>query len=563
MDYRTYIAEKINVEGMSAGEIRELLMTPPDPKMGDFCLPCFKLAKTLRKPPQAIAESLCGQIAADRVIASCEAVSGYLNVRLNKAEAVKDLLNEILSAGDDYGKSDIGKGKTVCIDYSSINIAKRFHIGHLSTTVLGGALYRIFKSLGYRTVGINHLGDYGTQFGKLIVALKRWGDTVDLSGKDFIRNIQKIYVRFHQEAEKDPALEDEARMWFKKIEDHDPEATKIFEWLKAETLKEADKIYELLDVHFDSYNGESFYNDKMAPVLKTLEEKGLLVESQGARIVDLSAYDMPPCLLVKADGASLYATRDIAAAIYRKQTYDFDKCLYVVAYQQNLHFKQFFKVLELMGYEWAKDLEHIAFGMVSLEDGQSMSTRKGVVVYLEDVINKCIEKALGIIAEKNPALENKEEVAKQVGVGAVIFSALQSSRIKDIVFSYDRVLNFDGETGPYVQYTYARCNSVAGRAAFEPEKVTAEELKEEEFALASLLGTFPQTVQDAAERREPFYITRLVTEVAKAYNKFYYECRILGEAEGVMQRRLGLTRAAMQVLRSGLALLGIRTVDKM
>lgn len=563
MDYRTYIAEKIKVEGMDAGSVRELLMIPPDPKMGDYCLPCFKLAKTMRKPPQAIAETLCAQIVPDRVIEGCEAVSGYLNFRLNKEEAVSSLLHEILTEGENYGKSRVGEGKTICIDYSSINIAKPFHIGHLSTTVLGGALYRIFKSLGYRTIGINHLGDYGTQFGKLIVALKRWGNTVDLTGEQFIRNIQKIYVRFHQEAEQDPSLEDEARMWFKKIEDHDPEATKIFQWLKSETLKEAEKIYQLLDVHFDSYNGESFYNDKMAPVLKTLEEKGLLIESQGAKVVDLSAYDMPPCLLVKADGASLYATRDIAAAIYRKQTYHFDKCLYVVAYQQNLHFKQFFKVLELMGCDFAKDLEHIAFGMVSLEDGQSMSTRKGVVVYLEDVINKCIEKALAIITEKNPELENKEEVARQVGVGAVIFSALQSSRIKDIVFSYDRVLNFDGETGPYVQYTYARCNSVAERAPFDPAGMTMENLKEEEFALVSLLGTYPKTVLDAAEKREPFYITRLVTEVAKAYNKFYYECRILGESDGIMQRRLGITRATMQVIRSGLALLGIHTVDKM
>lgn len=378
---------------------------------------------------------------------------------------VSAAVREILEKGEDYGRSNVGAGKTVCIDYSSINIAKPFHIGHLSTTVIGSSLYKIFNFLGYRSVGINHLGDYGTQFGKLIVAYKRWGDRETVE-RENIREMLRLYVHFHEEAEKDPALDEEARHWFKRIEDKDPEALELFEWFKELTLKEVAKVYELLGVTFDSYAGESFYNDKMQPVLDELESKGLLTVSEGAKVVDLEAYGMPPCLLVKADGATLYATRDIAAAFYRKKTYDFDQCLYVVAYQQNLHFKQFFKVIELMGYEWAKDLKHVAFGMVSMEGG-SMSTRKGKVIFLEEVLSRCIEKALAIITEKNPSLKDKESIAKDVGVGAVIFSTLSANRIKDITFSYDRVLNFEGETGPYVQYTYARCNSVMGKADFE------------------------------------------------------------------------------------------------
>ena len=332
--------------------------------------------------------------------------------------------------------------------------------------------------------------------------------------------------------------------------------------VKELTLKEVAKVYELLGVTFDSYAGESFYNDKMQPVLDELESKGLLTVSEGAKVVDLEAYGMPPCLLVKADGATLYATRDIAAAFYRKKTYEFDQCLYVVAYQQNLHFKQFFKVIELMGYEWAKDLKHVAFGMVSMEGG-SMSTRKGKVIFLEEVLSRCIEKALAIITEKNPSLKDKESIAKDVGVGAVIFSTLSANRIKDITFSYDRVLNFEGETGPYVQYTYARCNSVMGKADFEPEKADFSQIAPEENALVSLLMSFPEVVLDAADKYEPSFITRLMVDIAQAYNKFYIECRILGESEGVMNKRLALTRCTMQVLKSGLGLLGIKTVDRM
>ena len=420
MDYKQYIAQKINVEGVAQEEIASLLAVPPDSAMGDFALPCFRFAKALRKSPVIIAQELAKTIAPDEVVAEVSAVNGYLNFKVNKAGLAADVLARIAREGAKYGASDEGSGKTVCIDYSSVNIAKPFHIGHLSTTVLGGALYRIFNFLGYRAVGINHLGDYGTQFGKLISAYKRWGNREEVE-RGGIHAVNALYVRFNEEA--DEAMEAEAREYFRLIESGDKEANDLFEWFKSLTLAYVEKIYDRLHIRFDSYAGERFYTDKMAPVVAELKEKGLLKESNGAQIVDLEAYGMPPCLILRSDGASLYATRDLAAAIYRKKTYDFYKCLYVVAYQQNLHFKQVFKVLELMGYDWAKDLVHVAYGMVSLEDG-AMSTRKGKVVWLEDVISRCVEKARVILEEKNPALENKDAVAETVGVGADVFGAL-------------------------------------------------------------------------------------------------------------------------------------------
>ncbi|MDE5943547.1 MAG: arginine--tRNA ligase, partial [Clostridia bacterium] len=420
MDYKKYIAERINVEGINCEEIYGLIVTPPNSEMGDFALPCFKLSKILRKSPAIIAEELKSAYKTDGVINGVSAVNGYLNFSVNKAGLANGVLNEILKTGENYGKSQEGKGKTVCIDYSSVNIAKPFHIGHLSTTVIGGALYKLFKYLGYNVVGINHLGDYGTQFGKLICAYKRWGNKEDVE-KGGIHAINDLYVRFNNEA--DEQMESEAREYFRLIESGDKEANEIFEWFKSLTLKYVQTIYEKLGVTFDSYAGERFYTDKMQPVIDELRQKNLLKESEGAQIVDLEEYNMPPCLILRSDGASLYATRDLAAAIYRKNTYDFYKCLYVVAYQQNLHFKQFFKVLELMGKPWAKDMVHVAYGMVSLEDG-AMSTRKGKVVWLEDVINKCIEKAYTVVSEKNPDLVNKGEIAEKVGIGAVIFGAL-------------------------------------------------------------------------------------------------------------------------------------------
>ncbi len=562
MDYKKYIAERLHAEGVSAEELAPLIVCPPDPAMGDYALPCFKLAKTLRKSPAAIAESLCADFTADEVIGKAEAVNGYLNFTVNRAGMVGDILKKVLSEGARYGTSDIGGGRVVCIDYSSVNIAKRFHIGHLSTTVLGAAIYRIMNFLGYKAVGINHLGDYGTQFGKLISAYKLWGNREEVE-KQGVSALNELYVRWHKEAETHPEMEDEARAYFKKIEEKDPECLALFDWFKELTLKDVARIYELLDVRFDSYAGESFYSDKMAPVVDELREKGLLKESQGAQIVDLEAYDMPPCIILKKDGSSLYATRDMAAAIYRKNTYDFYKCLYVVAYQQNLHFKQFFKVLELMGKPWAKDLVHVAYGMVSLEEG-AMSTRKGNVVFLEDVIDKCIEKAYAIVSEKNPDLENKEEVAKKVGVGAVIFGALYNSKIKDIVFSYDKVLNFEGETSVYVQYTCARANSVLQKAGDAAGYAVPASLTAEEFDLARALDAFPETVLSAAEKYEPCLISRLCVDIAQKFNKFYFNCKILtAETEELKNFRLALTKATLQTLTNALSLLGIGVPEKM
>ena len=561
MDFKRHIATNIKAGDLSQDEIYAMLALPPNTETGDFALPCFKLAKTMRKAPALIAEELKNAYPADdKIVSEVSAVNGYLNFKIDRAFWARETLGEILEKRERYGASDEGKGKTVCIDYSSVNIAKPFHIGHLSTTVLGSALYKLHKFLGYTPVGINHLGDYGTQFGKLISAYKRWGKKEDIE-EGGLRALNALYVRFHEEAEKDGSLNDEARAYFKKIEDKDEECVALFEWFKELTLKDVGKIYELLDVHFDSWAGESFYNDKMQPVIDELSEKGLLVESEGAKIVDLEAYGMPPCIILRSDGASLYATRDIAAAIYRKKTYDFYKCLYVVAYQQNLHFKQFFKVLELMGKEWAKDLVHVAYGMVSLEEG-SMSTRKGRVVYLKDVIDKCVEKALSVITEKNPSLENKEEIAKTVGVGAVIFGALYNSKIKDITFSYDKVLNFEGETSCYVQYTCARANSVLAKGG-GAKSFTAENVLPQEFEVVKQLSEFPSVLKDALDKYEPSYIARYAVDLAQKYNKFYFDCKILNAEEREKNFRLALTEATLVTLKNALSLLGIGVPEKM
>ncbi len=561
MDYKKYIAEKLQVEGVSTEEIYDSIALPPNTEMGDYALPCFKFAKVLRKSPVMIAETLKAAFVTDEVVSEVSAVNGYLNFKINKDGLTAQTLSKIFAEWDRYGASDEGAGRAICIDYSSINIAKPFHIGHLSSTVLGGALYRIMNFLGYKAIGINHLGDYGTKFEKLISAYKRWGvkDEIEKGG---IRALNELYVRFHREAEEHPEYEDEARAYFKRIEEKDEECLELFHWFKELTLKDVQKIYELLDIHFDSYNGESFFSDKMDPIVDELKEKGLLVESRGAQVVDLEEYGMNPCMILKSNGTSLYATRDMAAAQYRKDTYDFAKCLYVVAYQQNLHFKQFFKVLELMGKEWAKDLVHVAYGMVSLEEG-TMSTRKGNVVFLEDVINKCIEKAYTIIDQKNPNLENKDDAARKVGVGAVIFGALYNSKIKDIVFSYDKVLNFEGETSVYVQYTCARANSVLQKGGVPTEYVIPE-LSAAEIDLVKALAEFPQTVKDAAEKYEPSFVARFAVDVAQKFNKFYFDCKILSaEDEETKNFRLALTAATLQTLKNAFALLGIGIPEKM
>ena len=564
MDYKQQLAAALAAaSGLDQNEILPLIEVPTDTALGDYAFPCFKLAKALRKAPPVIAADIESRIALPAFMAKVQVVGAYINFFLDRTRCATDVLAEVDAHGEGFGGSSEGEGRVVCIDYSSINIAKPFHIGHLSTTVIGHSLYRIYGFLGYKPVGINHLGDWGTQFGKLIVAYKKWGSDA-LIEAGTINAMLELYVRFHDEAEKDESLNDEARAWFKKIEDGDTEALDIFNRFKELTLKEVGKVYDLLGVHFDSYAGESFYNDKMQPVIDELKEKNLLEPSEGAYIVRLGE-DMPPCVILKSDGATLYSTRDLAAAFYRKNTYDFYKCLYVVAYQQNLHFKQWFKVVELMGYDWAKDLEHVAFGMVSLEDG-TLSTRRGKVVFLQDVLDQAVEKTRSIIEEKSPGLEDKDDVAKTVGVGAVVFDALSSARIKDIVFSFDRVLNFDGETGPYVQYTHARCASLLRRAdagwmATAPNYAALD--NPEAFAAVKLLQSFPDTVLRACEKNEPYLITRHVIELAKAMNRFYYEHRIIDEDAAATAARLKLAQAIKQVIKTGLWLIGVDAPERM
>ena len=563
-DYKQIIANKINAP-LEKAEIVSLITETADDNFGDYAFPCFKLAKVMRMSPVMIAQKLAEEIQPDDDVVKVEAVNGYLNFFVNRRQFTNDAIYDVLKAGESYGDDVIGQGKTICIDYSSVNICKSFHIGHLSTTAIGSSLYKIFTALGYKVVGINHLGDYGTQFGKMIVAYKLWGD-YDKVQKEGVAELQRLYVKFHQEEALHPELTEQAREWFVKIEKGDGEASKLFEMFKEITLNDVKEIYERLNVKFDSWNGESFYNDKMDKPLEMLRAKGLITESQGAQIVDLKDYDMPPCLLVKSDGSSLYATRDIAAAIWRKNEYDFDKCLYVVAYQQNLHFKQFFKVLELAGFEWARDLVHVAYGMVSLEDG-AMSTRKGNVVLLRDVINKAVSKSYETIVAKNPDLENKEKVAEQVGVGAVLFSALENSKIKDITFSYDRVLNFDGETAPYLQYTTARCNSILEKSGMSRYARIAHDPRAldniETLRLCKLIASFPQAVKDAASKYEPSVISGLLIDIAQAFNRFYIEHRVLSDNLAEQNARLTVVEATATVLKKGLALLGIQTPAKM
>ncbi len=567
------IAQKIAIEGYTTDAIAELISVPTDTSMGDYCLPCFRFAKALRKSPVEIAKTLAESITLDGGISKVEAVNGYLNFYLDKVAFSKEVLEKVLKEGKKYGSSNIGEGKTVCIDYSSINIAKPFHMGHLSTTVIGGALYRVHKKLGYKVVGINHLGDWGTQFGKLIVAFKKWGSEKQLLKKG-MPYLNQLYVKYHEQAEVDPMLDYEARLWFKRIEDGNEEAVKLWTLFKDITLDAVKEVYKRLKITFDSYNGEAFYNDKMDVVKDELMDKGLLKVSDGAEIVDLSSYNMPPCLVAKADGATLYATRDLAAAYYRKKRYDFDKCLYVVAYQQDLHFKQVFKVLELLGKEWYKDMIHVRFGMVSMEGGEAMSTRKGKVILLESVINKAVSRSLKVIKEKNPNLKDAEDIAEKVGVGAVIFSSLYNSRIKDIVFSYDKILNFDGETGPYVQYTNARCNSVL-KKAHETWKTIASGAyvpKDEDYngidnkegrEVVRLIAKYPDVLKDVLTDYEPCVLTRFIMDLAQAYNKFYFEHKIITAKEGEKETRLMLTMAVHRVLEDGLALLGIACPKKM
>ena len=565
MDFKTAVANEILTALKAAfGEvdiapeaIAAALEVPPDTAMGDYAFPCFKLSKALRKSPMMIADALADSIHAD-FIGKVESVKGYLNFFIDKATYAEKVLGLALSQGERYGADDSGAGKTVVLDYSSINIAKRFHIGHLSTTMIGNSLVRLHRFFGWRAVGVNHLGDWGTQFGKMIAAYKRWGDhdTVAAGGVD---EMVKLYVRFNTEAKENPALDDEGRAWFKKIEDGDPEALEIFNWFKSVTLKDAERVYDLLGVKFDSYAGESFYNDKMQPIIDELKAKGLLIEDKGAQIVDLQEWGMPPALILRSDGATLYITRDLAAAKYRKDTYNFDKSLYVVAYQQNLHFKQLFKVLELMGYEWYKQCEHVNFGMVSF-GGESLSTREGRVVYLDDLLHEAIAKARAIIEEKSPDLEDKDEVARQVGLGAVVFFDLYNNRIKDIDFTWERALNFDGETGPYVR-ACSVLRKAEGVEKAKPDFATLSDPFSQD--VMRLIEQFPDILKSAVNRSEPSMVTRFSVDLAQAFNKFYYENKVMVDEPGTRAARLLLTDAVRQVLKQALYLIGVEAPERM
>ena len=563
MDTKLQLAEALApLCGMDAAAVQEWFEVPKKADMGDLAFPCFRLAKTMRKAPPAIAAELKEQLVLPAGIAKAEAVGGYLNFFVDTASQATAVLDKVRSMGDAYGSSEIGKGKTVCVEYSSINIAKPFGFHHLPTTAIGNALYRIYKFLGYRTIGINHLGDWGTQFGKMITAYKKWGTKpID----DYtIRELVALYVRFHEEAEKDSTLNDEARAWFHKIETGDPEALELWSKMKDGTIREVKITYQRMGVDFDSWAGESFYEDKMPAIIQELRDKGISKLDHGAEIVDLSEWNMPPCIIVKSDGSTIYATRDLAAACYRKEEYNFSKLLYVVAYQQDLHFKQFFKVLELMGRDWVKDCVHVNFGMVSMEDA-SFSTRSGNILYLDDILQAAVDKTYAIICEKSPDLEDKQSAAEAVGVGAILWSVLYNNRIKDVSFTWDKILNFDGETAPYVQYTHARCCSVLRKAEeFDFSSADASLLDDPySAALLKTLEAFPESVLSAADKYEPYVVSRAVVAIASAFNKFYYEQRIMADDPKVKAARLALTDATRQVLKNGLNLLGIVAPERM
>ncbi|MTI56455.1 arginine--tRNA ligase [Geosporobacter ferrireducens] len=565
INFKKEIADLLSqkIESMSEKEISDLIEMPPNPQMGDFAFPCFKLAKAFRKAPDQIAQELAESIGEVALFEKVQNEGPYLNFFIDKTTYAKSLIENVLQQPEKFGSSDQGAGKRVIVEYSSPNIAKPFHIGHIRTTVIGHAINKIYQFLGYETISINHLGDYGTQFGKLIVAFNNWGNASEVEAEP-IPALLKLYIKFHEEAEKNPSLEDEARLWFKRLEDGDEEALKLWQWFRDESLKEFNRVYEMLGIAFDSYAGESFYSDKMPRVLEIMEEKGLLKESKGAEIVDLEPYGMPPALIRKSDGSTLYITRDIAAAIYRKEHYNFDKNIYVVGAQQNLHFQQWMKIIELMGNEWAKDCVHVAFGMVALEEG-TMSTRKGRVVFLEDVLTKAVERTKEIITAKSPNLENKDEIAKQIGIGAVVFQELSNSRIKDYVFSWDKTLTFDGETGPYVQYTHARACSLLRKAEVKLTDTIDYSLLSNEDAmnLIRLIQQFPGVVEDAARKYEPSIITRHIVDVAQAFNKFYHDCPIIVADHELQRSRLALVFAAKQTIQNGLSLLGVAAPERM
>lgn len=552
-----------NIEGLTREEICDLIEIPPKQELGDFAFPCFRLAKTLHKAPQMIAGDIKDSIGEVDFLQDIQVQGAYLNFFVKKDIYVKSMVDAAIA--QDFGSSTEGNGQTICIDYSSPNVAKNFHVGHLRTTIIGNSLYKIFSKLGYEVIRINHLGDWGTQFGKLIVAYKAWGSEEAVK-KDGVAELMKLYVKFHEEAETNPSLNDEARAWFSRMEHGDEEALKIWQWFKDISLIEYKRTYDLLGMDFDYYLGESFYRDKTDAVVEKLKQANLLTESEGAQIVNLDAYDMAPCLILKNDGSSIYATRDLAAIFYRKETWNFVKCLYVTGQEQKLHFKQVFKVVELLGNEWAKDqLVHIPYGLVSLE-GAKLSTRSGNIIYAEDILLEAISKIKEIIEEKNPDLPDKDETAKKIGVGAVLFNDLYNQRIKDVSFKWEKLLNFDGETGPYVQYTHARCCSILKKLDnFTPSSdIDYSALSDAEaIELLKEISRFPRVIKDAAERYEPSAIARFAVDVSQAFNKFYNACRIHVEEESVKNARATLVYITKKTIKDAMELLGIDCPDQM
>lgn len=568
IDFKQSIAKAVaEVVNIDEKELESYIEIPKDTNNGDYAFPCFRLAKELKKAPPLIANDIREKMSIDgTIIEKVEVVGGYLNFYIYQEQMVKEVLTEIANQNE-YGKSEIGKGKNIVIDYSAPNIAKPFHIGHLRSTVIGGALYNIYQYLGYHTIGINHLGDYGTQFGKLIEGYKLWGKEYNVE-EDPINELTKIYIRINQLCKEDEKVLEQCRMNFKLLEDGDPYCTEIWEKFRKLSLKEFQKVYDLLGSHFDSWNGEAFYSDKMPEVIEILEKTGKLIESQGAKIIDLEDKGInTPCIIQKSNGSTTYATRDLAAILYRARTYDFDKALYVVSYEQTLHFKQVFEVAKLLGIEekYTKGLKHVPFGMVSLPTGK-MSTREGNIVKLEELLNEAVARAKEIIEEKNPQLENKEEVAKKVGVGAVIFNDLANSRIKDEIFDWNQILNFQGETGPYVQYTYVRTKSVLEKAGDIPviEEIKFDKLLDESSKnIIKILYNFENTLIQVTEKEEPSILSRYLIDLAKAFSNFYNDNKILVEDKDMQKARIYLTFAVGKVLKTGAKLLGIEMPNKM
>ena len=567
IDFKDKIAEEISkVLELTKEELKEYIEIPKDTKMGDYALPCFKLAKEMKKSPVIIANEIKEKIEMpNKYISKIEAVNGFLNIFINNEILIENVLDEMESKKEKYGSSNIGNGKNIIVEYSSPNIAKPFHVGHLRTTVIGRALYNMYKFLGYNTIGINHLGDWGTQFGKLIEGYKRFGNEYNLE-ENPIDKLTEIYVRINELCKEDESVLDDCRNNFKKLEDGDEYCTQVWQKFKDLSLKEFQRIYDILDVHFDSNNGESFYSDKMQEVVDILRKNNKLLESQGAEIVDLEYKNMPPLMVTKSNGSTTYATRDLAAILYRARTYDFDKCIYVVAYEQNLHFKQVFEVAKFLDLDekYTNGLIHVPYGMVRLKTGK-MSTREGTLIKLEDILKEAVTRAKAIIEEKNPNIEGKDDIAKKVGIGAVIFNDLSNNIIKDEVFDWDIMLNFQGETGPYIQYMYVRTKSILEKENYVMNKdlVNISELEEHGIELIKQIYSFNDIVKQAVDKNEPSIISRYLIDVAKLYSSFYNDNKIIVEDEKIKNTRLCLTYMVGNVLKIGTGLLGMEMPDRM